>query len=228
MARIISNLIILDFDGVIADSEVLANEVLAEAMTELGVPTTLHDAYRLFVGKRFAEVMATVEANIGQVLPEDFSERLQARTLARFRQELRPVNGAVGYIRAFSHIPRCIASSSLPERLTLCLELLGLEDEFGPHVYSASMVARGKPHPDIFLYAAERMGAACADTIVVEDSPSGVQAALAAGMTVIGLLAATHIQRGDDELLRSAGAHHLASSFADAEEITRGLLAKTA
>lgn len=71
-------------------------------------------------------------------------------------------------------------------------------------------------------------GRRAADTIVVEDSPSGVQAALAAGMTVIGLLAATHIQRGDDELLRSAGAHHLASSFADAEEITRGLLAKTA
>lgn len=224
MARIIGNLIILDFDGVIADSEVLANEVLAEAMTGLGVPTTLQDAYRLFMGKRFAEVMATVEASLGQALPEDFAERLQARTLARFRQELRPVNGAVEYIRAFSDVPRCIASSSLPDRLALCLELLGIEDEFGPHVYSASMVARGKPHPDIFLHAAERMGAAPADTIVVEDSPSGVQAALAAGMTVIGLLAASHIQTGHDEVLRAAGAQHLASSFADAEEITRGLL----
>jgi HAD superfamily hydrolase (TIGR01509 family) len=221
----VQRLLIFDFDGVIADSEVLANKVLAEMVTELGVSTSLEDSYHRYMGKRFTEVIAAVETSLATKLPEDFPARYQAQTLARFRAELRAVDGAHAYLDAFAHVPRCIASSSSPDRLSLCLEVLRLEATFGPHVFSASSVARGKPHPDIFLYAADMMGVSPSQAIVIEDSAAGVQAGVAAGMTVIGLLAASHIQSGHRERLRAAGAHHVASTFAEVERITRELLA---
>jgi HAD superfamily hydrolase (TIGR01509 family) len=220
-----ARLIIFDFDGVIAESEVLANTVLAELVTGLGVPTTLEDSYRLYMGKRFADVIAAVELAVGRPLPPGFPDHYQARTLERFRKELRVVEGARDYIDAFAHIPRCIASSSSPDRLALCLDVLDLRKVFGDCVFSASAVARGKPHPDIFLHAAGRMGAEPAGCIVIEDSASGVEAGVAAGMTVIGLLAASHIQAGHGERLRSAGARFVASTFEEAQAITRQLLA---
>lgn len=219
-------LIVYDFDGVIAESEVLANTVLADFVTELGVDTTVEDSYRLYMGRCFADVMTAVEATIGRPLPAAFPEDFQTRTLARFRSELQAVEGARDYIRAFEHLPRCIASSSSPDRLALCLDVLGLKAEFGRNVFSASEVPRGKPHPDIFLHAAGRMGAVPADCIVIEDSPSGVEAGVAAGMTVIGLLAGSHIQPGHGKRLEAAGAHRLATTFRDAEAITRHLLAR--
>jgi HAD superfamily hydrolase (TIGR01509 family) len=218
-------LIVYDFDGVIAESEVLANSVLAEIVTELGVPTSLQDSYRLYMGKRFAEVISAVQTSVGRALPETFAAEYQRRTLGRFREELQLVSGAREYIDTFAHIPRCIASSSSPDRLALCLQLLGLQSEFGTHVFSASSVARGKPYPDIFLHAAQRMGVHPSRCIVLEDSPSGVQAAIAAGMAVIGVLAASHIQPDHLDRLRVAGAEHIAHSFLEAEGITRRLLA---
>jgi len=167
-------LIIYDFDGVIADSEVLANTVLAEIVTELGVPTTLEDSYRLYMGKRFVDVIAAVESSVGRPLPSSFASDYQARTLERFRRDLRFVDGARDYIDAFAHLPRCIASSSSPDRLALCLEVLDLRAAFSTHVFSASAVPRGKPDPDIFFHAAKQMGRAPADCIVIEDSVSGV------------------------------------------------------
>jgi len=143
---------------VIADSEVVANSVLAEMVTELGVPTSLQDAYGLYMGKRFSEVMSAVEASLGRAPPTAFASDYQARTLGRFREELRLVDGVRSYIDAFAHVPRCIASSSSPERLALCLDVLKLKPEFGENVFSASAVVRGKPHPDIFLHAAQQMG----------------------------------------------------------------------
>ena len=163
-------LIIYDFDGVIADSEVLGNAVLAEIVTELDQPTTLEDSYHLYMGKHLAEVVAAIEASVGTPLPDGFAHAYQARTLERFRRDLCAVAGARERIMAFSETPKCIASSSSPDRLALCLGVLGLQAIFGPYVFSASSVARGKPHPDIFLHAAERMGVAPANCIVIEDS----------------------------------------------------------
>jgi HAD superfamily hydrolase (TIGR01509 family) len=218
-------LIIYDFDGVIADSEVLANAVLAEIVTELGRPTTLEDSYHLYMGKRLAEVTAAVEASVCAPLPDDFAADYQTRTLERFRRDLCTVAGAREHILAFPDTSKCIASSSSPDRLALCLDVLGLQSVFGRYVFSASSVARGKPHPDIFLHAAEQMGVDPSHCIVVEDSASGVEAGRAAGMTVIGLLAGAHIQPGHDQRLRRAGAHHVAGTFKEAEQITRNLLA---
>ena len=220
----LDKLLIYDFDGVVADSEVLANTVLAEIVSELGVPTTLQDAYTRYMGKRFSEVIAEIENVVGGSVPEDFSDDFQSRTLDRFRQDLKLVDGAKTYIDTFSYLPKCIASSSSVDRLALCLDVLGMQTTFEPHVYSASMVPRGKPHPDIFLFAAEQMAVAPSRSIVIEDSAYGVQAGLAAGMTVIGLLAGSHIQEGHRDRLSAAGAHHVVDTFAQAKVVTEDIL----
>ncbi len=217
--------IIFDFDGVIADSEVLSNTVLAEIVTELGVPTTVEDSYRDYMGKRFLEVIAAIETAVGRTLPPSFSEQYQARTLQRFRQELAPIAGAREFIAKFARVPRCIASSSSPDRLALCLEVLGMTALFEGRVFSASNVARGKPHPDIFLHAAAQIGVDPRDCIIIEDSASGVIAGRAAGSTVIGLLAAGHIREGHAARLKKAGAHHVATDYVQVERIVRDLLA---
>jgi HAD superfamily hydrolase (TIGR01509 family) len=217
-------LIIFDFDGVLADSEILSNTVIAEILTELGVPTTPEDSLRLYMGKRFQEVIDAVEEAVGHPLPDDFPESYQYRTLSRFRQDLCLIEGARAYIEEFIHIPRCIASSSSPDRLKVCLEILNLSEFFGPYVYSASEVARGKPYPDIYLLAAERMKADPRACIVIEDSVSGVQAGVAAGMTVIGLLAGSHIADGHASRLTGAGAHYVAQTFSEVREITWSLV----
>jgi HAD superfamily hydrolase (TIGR01509 family) len=217
--------IIFDFDGVIADSEVLSNTVLAEIVTELGVPTTLEDAYLNYMGKRFSEVIAAIEQSVGRTLPPSFGQQCQARTLERFRQELAPIGGAREFIAKFIDVPRCIASSSSPDRLAVCLDVLDMTALFDGRVFSASNVARGKPHPDIFLHAAAEMGVSPRDCIVIEDSASGVIAGSSAGATVIGLLAAGHIRDGHAATLKEAGAHHVAADYIEAERIVRKLLA---
>lgn len=204
--------IIFDFDGVIADSEALANTVLAEAVTGLGLPTTLDDALRLYQGQRWPEAMMLIEKGIGHPLPENFAEKLKADTLRRFETDLREVEGAIPFIRK-STTPKCIASSSSMERLSLCLRVLGIDQEFSGRVFSADSVPCGKPSPDIFLYAAAQIGVAPSDCIVIEDSVSGVQAGVAAGMTVIGLCAATHCKNGHAEQLSEAGAYRVMDSW---------------
>ena len=211
--------LIFDFDGVIADSEAIANTVLAEIVTGLGHPTTLDQSLTRYAGSRWDEVIAEIEVAIGKPLPSDFSGQLKLATLDRFRTDLKEVSGATNFIRRFSHIPRCIASSSSIDRLQLCLSVLELEAEFGNHVFSADMVARGKPYPDIFLFAAAKLGVSPNECLVIEDSAGGIRAAVAAGMTAIGLCAASHLREGHDAKLRDAGAVHLAQSWSDVEHL---------
>lgn len=215
--------IVFDFDGVIADSEMLANGVLAGFLTELGVPMSVEESMQTFMGKRAEDLIATVAALNPAMPGAQFAAELTQRTLARFRRELREIAGVRDYLAAFPQSKRCIASSSSPERLAACLDILDLAEAFGEHVYSASMVPRGKPHPDLFLHAAARLGVAPSDAIVIEDSEGGVRAAVAAGMTPIGFLAASHVRAGDEARLRAAGAAHVARSYAELETITRGL-----
>src|SRR5258708_35228384 len=135
--------LIFDFDGVIADSEAIANTVLAEVVSGLGHSTTLDQALARYSGRRWDEVVTAVEAAIGKSVPANFSSELKRATLDRFRTDLKEVSGAANFIKRFAHIPRCIASSSSMDRLQLCLSVLALEAEFGSHVFSADMVARG-------------------------------------------------------------------------------------
>ena len=211
--------LIFDFDGVIADSEALANTVLAEIVTGLGHATNLDQSLARYSGRRWDEVMAAIEAAVAKPLPANFSSELKFATLERFRTDLKEVSGARQFIRRFSHIPRCIASSSSIDRLQLCLSVLELEAEFGDNVFSADIVSRGKPHPDIFLLAADKLGVSPNSCLVIEDSASGIKAAVAAGMVAVGLCAASHIREGHDVRLRDAGAVHLAHSWPEVEHV---------
>jgi len=215
--------IIFDFDGVIADSEYLANQVLADCVAELGVPFTREDSYRQFMGKRFEEVIDTIKTLTGKQLPDNFPENFQQRTLDCFRDELHPVSGVGEFLDSVGEMPIAIASSSSLDRLLYCLEVLDLASVFAGNVFSASMVERGKPFPDVFLHTAKHLATAPDKCIVIEDSAGGVEAGVAAGMTVIGLTAASHIQPGHEEKLLQAGAHHVASDYLQVAQLTQKL-----
>ncbi len=208
----------------LADSEVLSNSVIAEIVTELGVPTSLDDAYRTYMGKRLEDVIATIETVTGRRLPPDFADAYQRRTFEAFRARLKPVEGAREFLSAWREVPNCIASSSSPERLALSLDVLDMTAMFEGRVFSASNVARGKPHPDIFLHAAEQLGVAPRECVVIEDSVGGITAARAAGCTSIGFTAAGHVQPGHDARLRDAGADYVVASFAELDRIIRPLM----
>lgn len=219
----VPQLIIFDFDGVIADSEPLACAVLAEIISELGHPLTTDEAIQLFIGLRARECYAAIETMTNRPLPQDFVSILRKRRSASFERELTAVKGVRDYIKAFASTPQCIASQSSLEYLAASLKIIGLAESFRDAAFSAAGMERGKPHPDIFLHAARKMGVDPARAIVIEDSVIGVQAGVAAGATVIGLLAGSHILSGHEQRLREAGAHHVARTFAEATDITRSL-----
>jgi HAD superfamily hydrolase (TIGR01509 family) len=204
--------LIFDFDGVVADSETLACGVAAVYATELGAPMTSAEGLANFVGKRVADVASLITER-GGVVPEDFADQLHRRTLAGFSERLEPVAGVEAFLEAHHFLPRCIASSSSHARLDASLARLGLSHWFDGHIYSADDVARGKPFPDLFLHAARMLGCAPADALVIEDSSSGVTAAVAAGMPVIGLLAGSHVGADHGAKLLAAGASAIAEDY---------------
>jgi len=219
--------LIYDFDGVIADSEVLVNTAMAEGVTRLGLPMTADGSIATYLGMRWPEVVARTHDLLterGLIPPDNFGDMLKANIHRRFKDELQEVSGARAAIRHFASAPRAIASSSSADRLALCLEALDLAEDFGAHVYSADLVANGKPAPDIFLLAATRLNARPADCIVIEDSPGGIRAALAAGMTAIGLHAAGHLSADHARALREAGAHYIAKDWDAARAVIASLL----
>lgn len=208
------DLIIFDYDGVVADSEVLSSTILAEQLTALGMPTTLEDVLTRYVGRRWRDNRADVEARHGVACPDDFHIGFGRACHAEAQRSLLPIAGLHEFLAARPE-RRCIASSSNLEWLRLGLDRFGLSDDFGPHLYSAAHhVQRGKPHPDVFLHAAKGMGVDPSRALVIEDSEAGVQAGVAAGMTVVGLLAGGHIRDGHAERLRAQGARHVAADYA--------------
>ncbi len=187
--------------------------MLAEQLSAAGLAVDREAVIADYIGKRWPDILVQAATALGRALPADFSDRTRAEMLLRFKTELREVKGASAFVRHFSALPRCIASSSSVERLRLCVRLLGLETAFAGRVFSADLVTRGKPHPDIFLYAATKMSVPPETCLVIEDSPSGVLAGKAAGMMVIGLCAGAHIRDGHAQRLREAGADHIAHSW---------------
>jgi HAD superfamily hydrolase (TIGR01509 family) len=188
------DLVIFDNDGVLVDSEPLANRVLAAYLTELGHPTSYEDSLRDFMGGAVHRVHDTILARTGRRLPAGFDEELHARTVQAFRRDLQPVSGAADVLAKLdAHgVPYCVASSADHARIRVALGKAGLSAYFtDDRVFSAQDVGRGKPAPDLFLHAAATMGCPPAACAVVEDSPLGVQAAVAAGMDVFGYTAMT-------------------------------------
>jgi HAD superfamily hydrolase (TIGR01509 family) len=201
--------VIFDCDGVLVDSEVISNRVLAAMLTEQGLPTTLPQARREYQGLLLADVLARVEAKLGRSLPVDWLARYEDERADAFRRELQPVAGAAEVVERLlgAGLRVCVASQGKLEKTRLSLALTGLDHLFPEHVrFSAYSVANGKPAPDLFLHAAATMGAEPSRCAVVEDTPSGVQAAVVAGMRAIGYAADS-----DERALRKAGAELLRS-----------------
>ena len=197
-------LVIFDCDGVLVDSEPLFARVLGEALIAADFPTTIDEALTLGFGKNRLTLSAAVEARFGRALPEDFFETIRARASLLFEQELLPMPG-IEQLLATLPAPRCVASNSHLERVRHSLAVTGLLPLFEPHVYSASQTARGKPAPDLFLFAARQLGAPPEECVVVEDSLTGVEAALAAGMPAVGFCGGTHCRGDHARQLLSAG-----------------------
>ncbi len=208
--------IICDFDGVIADSELPANRALAASLSALGLPTTLEDCLRDYYGHNWQETERRIEARLGGPLPLSFRADHRARARAAFADGFAPVPGAADFLMRAQALPLAIASSSNREYIGWALGSFGLAHHFGAHVYSADGMARGKPHPDIYFAAAAGLGVEPARCIAIEDSPTGAMAAVAAGMHVIGLVAAGHItdRAAHAQSLRAVGVQAVVEDFA--------------
>lgn len=195
-------LVIFDCDGVLVDSEAIANRIMTEAIAAVGVPITYEECRARFVGGTQQRVIDTVEQWRGKPLPPGWQKDFEARRNDAFRRELKAVPGAAAAVEAIraSDTPVCVASSGSLDKMTLTLGLTGLKDYFGDNLFSADSVAHGKPEPDLFLYAAEQMGQVPENCVVVEDSLLGVTAAVAAGMRVLA-----YIGESEADALKAAG-----------------------
>lgn len=197
-------LVIFDCDGVLVDSLSIACGVLARMLTDEGLPTTLRQARRHYQELLLAEVVTRVEAQLGRTLEPGWLDCYERKRADAFRQELKPIPGAADAVRSIkaAGIGVCVASQGKLSKTSLSLGLTGLDELFPEAArFSAYSVANGKPAPDVFLHAAASMGIEPAGCVVVEDTPSGIAAAVAANMRVFGYAADS-----DEQALRDAGA----------------------
>jgi HAD superfamily hydrolase (TIGR01509 family) len=199
------DLVIFDCDGVLVDSEVISCRAHAATLTRHGYPITEDQVLKRFLGVSDREARMTIEAELGRSLPADFEAQMKQAALQRYADELRLVPYIAETIAAME-LPKCVASSGTPEKIRHGLICAGLYDLLAPHIFSAVQVKRGKPAPDLFLFAAEQMQAAPARCVVIEDSVPGVTGAVAAGMTVLGFHGGSHCRPGHADTLRAAGA----------------------
>jgi HAD superfamily hydrolase (TIGR01509 family) len=217
------DLVIFDCDGVLVDSEVISCRAHAVTLTRHGYPITADQVLDRFLGVSDLEARLIVEAELGRKLPDDFPSQVKQATLQRYADDLQPVPYVAEAVAAID-LPKCVASSGTPEKIRHGLTCAGLYDILAPHIFSAGQVKRGKPAPDLFLFAAGQMNAQPARCVVIEDSVPGVTGARAAGMTVLGFHGGSHCRPGYANTLRAAGA---SVTFDDMRQLT-GLIADLA
>ncbi|WP_050406204.1 HAD family hydrolase [Bradyrhizobium embrapense] len=215
-------LVIFDCDGVLVDSEVISCRAHADTLTRHGFPITPDGVLKRFLGVSDREARRIVESEIGRALPETFEAEVKHATLSLYADDLNAIAHVSEAISALT-LPKCVASSGTPEKIHHGLTCAGLYDQLAPHIFSATQVKRGKPAPDLFLFAADRMGASPARCVVIEDSVAGVTGARAAGMTVLGFHGGSHCTAEHEDMLRRAGA---AVTFADMRQLP-DLIAQT-
>lgn len=214
--------VIFDCDGVLIDSEVLANQVEVDIKTELGFPISLEDQCVKFtgMGKSHPELQKEFTR-----LPADFRQQVDDRVLEVYKKELKAIKGTKETLQTLQ-MPKCVASSSEADWLDLKLQLTGLKDFFPNAIFHGDLVERCKPEPDLFLFALKSMGWAAEKTLVIEDSVHGVRAGRAAGLTVCGFLGGAHIYPGHGERLRAAGADFLISDLREMQTVIDQLNAR--
>lgn len=204
--------IIFDCDGVLVNSEIIANRIEVEVKNEMGFSVTLEEQLKTFVGlgKRHPIMQAELRR-----LPKDYLQIVDDRVRAAYLRELQTIRGVNDVLESL-RLPKCVASSSETDWLHFKLEHTGIKHHFDDAIFSGTMVARSKPAPDLFLLALEKMAWTKEDTLVIEDSVAGVEAAKAAGLKVWGFLGGPHIQAGHEDRLLQAGADKI---FWDFKEI---------
>jgi HAD superfamily hydrolase (TIGR01509 family) len=183
----VTRTVIFDCDGVLVDTEVISNTVLAGLLTGAGLPTTFEDCMRDYRGRSMTSVLELAAERHGAPLPGDITARYYEETKLRFARELEPVPGIVDALERIT-LPSCVASSGPHHKMEVTLRRTGLWERFEGRIFSATEVARGKPAPDLFLHAARAMGFDPASTAVVEDSVPGIAAARAAGMRALAFV----------------------------------------
>jgi HAD superfamily hydrolase (TIGR01509 family) len=198
-------LIIFDCDGTLVDSELLHAQVEVDLIREkFGIVSDVAEYNRRFCGAGLPEVYVWLEKEIGYSLPDDFANEISDRKNEAFSKKLKAVPNVGKILNGMTSIPKCVASNTPLVTVKLSLQTTGLAKFFEPHIYSAQMVARGKPAPDLFLFAAKQMNVLPQDCIVIEDSPHGVKAALAAGIRVFGFVGGGHCYPDYQEKLKDA------------------------
>jgi HAD superfamily hydrolase (TIGR01509 family) len=213
--RVKFELVIFDCDGVLVDSEVISCRAHAETLTRHGYPITADQVLERFLGVSDREARMTIEAELGRSLPADFEAQMKQAALQRYAEELKTIP-YVGEAVAAIGLPVCVASSGTPEKIRHGLSCAGLYDLLAPNIFSATQVKRGKPAPDLFLFAAAQMAASPERCVVIEDSMPGIAGAKTAGMTVLGFHGGSHCRPGYADTLRAAGA---AVTFDDMREL---------
>tara|TARA_R110002096_G_scaffold424743_1_gene632966 strand:- start:2691 stop:3386 length:696 start_codon:yes stop_codon:yes gene_type:complete len=181
-------LVIFDCDGVLVDTETIAGAMFSEYVRATGYSASHEECLVTFRGRSMKSAMEIVEADIGRTLPADWGERIEEDVQAIFRRSVDAIPHVYHVTKAIeaTGIDRCVASSSVLEHIENSVEKIGLADHFSGNLFSATMVEKGKPAPDLFLHAAREMGHAPQVSVVIEDSLPGVQAGVAAGMRVFG------------------------------------------
>lgn len=211
--------LLFDFDGVLIESEASGNRHLADYLTGVGFPTTPEQSMAQFMGLSGNDFLAAIEAHIGAPIPPDFRAARRAEDERCLLEGIEEVAGATAFVRALpATLPRAVVSSSRVRWIATHLEHLDLRCAFGEHLYSgAEHVANGKPAPDLYLYAAEKLGVAIERCAIIEDSPVGATGAVASGAFVIGLVAGGHCAPDHGDRLRAIGVDAVARNF---DEIT--------
>lgn len=225
-ADIAPKLVIFDCDGVLIDSELISAQMLVDELAGLGFEVDLAYVAQHFLGRSYPVVMAQIRAEFGLTLPDAFEAQYRERLLEAFAQRLQIMPGVADVIADLS-VAVCVATSSSPRRVEMSLRLVGLWDRLGAQTFTASQVALGKPAPDLFLFAAARMGVAPCDCLVIEDSLTGVRAALAAGMTVWRFTGGSHMGPGTPPEPEDGRPHMRFASFDDFFQIAPGLRRQT-
>ena len=219
--------LIFDCDGVLIDSEVIVCRIAAEELTNLGYTITTDQVISRFAGRPDREMRAEIESELGRPVPEAYGHRVNERIIEAYASELKIMPGLAEALDQIS-IPICVASSSYPEKLRLGLQTVDLYDRFMPNVVSATLVARGKPEPDIFLFAAGWMKSSPMRCLVIEDSVPGVRAAARAGIPVIGFTGGEHCGPEHAQRLLQAGAKQTFAQMSDLPVLVNGSRLETA
>jgi HAD superfamily hydrolase (TIGR01509 family) len=199
---------------VLIDSEIIFGRALGECLIAADFPTTIGEAMLLGFGKNRLTLTTELETRFGRALPDGFFESFRARVDIAFERELVAIPGIEGLLTALP-LSRCVASNSHLDRVRHALSITRLLPLFDPHVFSASQVAHGKPAPDLFLFAARQFDARPADCLVIEDSATGVAAAVAARMPVIGFCGGSHCSENHADQLLAAGCSRVFARMPD-------------